>query len=271
MVPLVKKISQQKPGTPRQAIWSALRLVEEGKTLAEVEGITQIPRITLERALVHSNARQSLIRHHLQSRPRLTSLLRYPERGPWGQSSYFGNCSGYLIVDLLDYFKPRSVFDPMEGSGTTGDVCFDFNVEYVGCDIQTGFDLLSSPLPNQPFDLVFWHPPYWPGHQYSRHPNDFSGAKKIDNYLLAMHAGFTRLSEMVAPHGHLAILIGNGRKQGIFYPIHNEIVQWRLLPLEAELIKEGDHTRRGQFFRYGPTPFIPTLHEYVLIFKKRAS
>lgn len=255
----------------KETLRQALRWVEAGHTLAEAEQVCGVPSIFLERALVHANTRQDLIRHHLQSRPRLTSLLRYPARGPWGQSSYTGNCSGYLIVDLLDYFKPRSVFDPMEGSGTTGDVCFDFKVEYVGCDLQAGFDLLSSPFPDQPFELVFWHPPYWPGHHYSRHPNDFSRIKKFGEYLTAMHAGFTRLSEVVAPQGHLVILIGDGRKQGTFFPIHNEIIHWRLLPLDAVLIKEGDHNRRGQFFRYGPTPFIPTLHEYVLIFKKGAS
>jgi hypothetical protein len=49
------------------------------------------------------------------------------------------------------------------------------------------------------------------------------------------------------------------------------VIQWQLLPLEAILIKEGDHARRARHFRYGPTRFIPTLHEYVLIFKRGES
>jgi hypothetical protein len=204
---------------------------------------------------------------HLQSRGSLTSLLRYPERGPWGKASYFGNCNGYLIVDLIDYFTPQSVFDPMEGSGTTREVCFDLKVNYEGRDLHSGFDLLSSPLPDRQFDLIFWHPPYWPGHPYSNHPNDFSRAVNWLDYLERMREGLKRLMTLLSPNGHLVILIGDGRKNGVFFPIHSEIIHWELLPLEAVLIKEGDHERRAKHFCYGPTAFIPTLHEYVLIFK----
>ena len=182
-----------------------------------------------------------------------------------------GNCPGFLIVDLLDYFNPNSVFDPMEGSGTTGEVCSDFHIEYEGRDLQTGSDLLSGVLPDRQFDLVFWHPPYWPGFQYSDHPNDLSTAPTITEYLDRLQAGFRRLMSIVAPEGRLVMLIGDGRKSGVFYAIHTELIQWRVLPLEAILIKEGDHVRRARHFRYGPTRFIPTLHEYVLIFKGGAS
>lgn len=254
--------------SPKENLRQALRFVEAGHSLMEAETLFGFSRRDLEHHLIQAKTRQTLIRQHLQSRPRLTSVLRYPERGPWGISNYFGNCPGYLVVDLLDYLKPKSLFDPMEGSGTAGDVCFDFEVDYCGGDLQLGFDLLSSPLPNRDFELIFWHPPYWPGHQYSTHPNDLSSAKNIKQFLLALHAAFTRLIDCLAPMGHLALLIGDGRKQGKFYPIHNEIIQWNLLRLEVVLIKEGDHQRRAQFFRYGPTPFIPTLHEYLLIFQK---
>jgi hypothetical protein len=242
-------------------------MIESGRSVADVERLSGLPRVALERALIEAKQRQELIRQHLQERRDLTSLLRYPDRGPWGQGGYFGNCTGYLLVDLIDYFRPASVFDPMEGSGTTGEVCFDLNVDYVGYDLHSGFDLLSSPLPDRHFDLIFWHPPYWPGHRYSDHPNDFSSTKRPKEFLDRMQAGFTRLKELLNLNGHFVILIGDGRKQGVFYPIHSEIIGWKLLPLEAVLIKEGDHERRARYFRYGPTRFIPTLHEYLLIFK----
>src|SRR5262249_3483703 len=155
-------------------LWAGLRLIESGRSIAEVEGITHLHRLTLERAIITAKERQELIRHHLQARSGLTSLLRYPDRGPWGKARYFGNCSGYLVIDLIDYLRPTSVLDPMEGSGTTGEICFDLKVDYLGQDLQSGFDLLSSPLPDRTFDLIFWHPPYWPGYQYTKHPNDFS-------------------------------------------------------------------------------------------------
>lgn len=86
---------------------------------------------------------------------------------------------------------------------------------------------------------------------------------------IAGKTGFTRLREILNPEGHLVVMIGDGRKNGIFYPIHSEIISWNILPLLAVLIKEGDHERQARHFKYGPTPFIPTLHEYVLVFKGR--
>ena len=247
-------------------VWDALRLVDQGGSLRDAARATGVSKSTVERALREAKMRQQCIRRHLQDRKGLTSLLHYPDRGPWGQSRYFGNCTGYLLVDLIDYFQPQSVFDPMEGSGTTREVCFDLNVACEGRDLQSGFDLLSSPLPDRPFDLIFWHPPYWPGYHYTNHPNDFSNAKTNTDFLRRMKEGFERLASLMTPKSHLVILIGDGRKNGVFYPMHSAIMQWGLLPLHAVLIKEGDHERRARHFQYGPTPFIPTLHEYVLIF-----
>ncbi len=253
----------------RPGLWATLRELEAGRSLGEVVGSSGLAWPTIERAWREAMQRQHLIRQHLQARGGLTSLVRYPDRGPWGASGYMGNAPGYLIVDLLDHFKPRSVLDPMEGSGTTGDVCFDFKVEYVGLDLRSGFDLLTSPLPYQRFDLIFWHPPYWPGFRYTEHPNDFSKARNVTDFLERLQVGFQRLADRLTEQGRLVILIGDGRKNGVFYPIHNAIIQWALLPLQTILIKAGDHERRAQHFRYGPSPFIPTLHEYVLIFKQR--
>ncbi|MGD9853260.1 MAG: hypothetical protein AB7T38_18595 [Nitrospirales bacterium] len=260
------------PHTPpmnRAHIQQGITFLEQGYSGTQVETALGIPQAELEQALVKANQRQKVIRAHLQNRGPLSSLLRYPDRGPWGKASYFGNCPGYLIVDLLDYLHPQSVFDPMEGSGTTGEVCFDFGVEYVGKDLKSGFDLLTSDLPTQPFDLIFWHPPYWPGKPYSEHPNDFSTLKSWSAYLTAVQAGMTRLCDCLSSQGHLAILIGDGRRQGRFYPIHSHIIEWQVLPLEAVLVKTGDHERRANYYRYGPTKFIPTRHEYLLLFTRK--
>ncbi len=267
-----KRVSQilaagKRDSTDRDAVMAAVRLVEQGASLRGAEKATGVAKSTIERALVEAKARQELIRQHLQSRPSLTSLVRYADRGPWGKAQFFGNCTGYLLIDLIDYFKPTSVFDPMEGSGTTREVCFDLKVDCEGRDLRTGFDLLSSPLPDRRFDLVFWHPPYWPGHQYSDHPNDVSNADDFEDFEARLRTGFERLREVVAPTGRLVILIGDGRKNGVFYPIHSDLIRWGVLPLDAVLIKDGQHERHAQHFRYGPAKFIPTLHEYILVFK----
>lgn len=88
--------------SPKENLRQALRFVEAGHSLMEAETLFGFSRRDLEHHLIQAKNRQTLIRQHLQSRPRLTSVLRYPERGPWGISNYFGNCPGYLVVDSLD-------------------------------------------------------------------------------------------------------------------------------------------------------------------------
>ena len=55
--------------------------------------------------------------------PHLTSLYHFDRAGEYGDRAYPGNCGGNLIMDLLRYFSPTTVFDPMTGSGTCRDVC----------------------------------------------------------------------------------------------------------------------------------------------------
>lgn len=45
--------------------------------------------------------------------PRLTSLYHFECAGEYGNRSYPGNCGGNLIRDLLLYFRPRNVYDPL--------------------------------------------------------------------------------------------------------------------------------------------------------------
>lgn len=246
----------------------AISLVDSGHSLRQAEQRTGVKRSTLERAVLEAKSRQEVIRKHIQERGGLSTVLRYPDRGPWGKGNYLGNSPGFLLVDIINHFKPKSVFDPMEGSGTTREVCRDLRVEYEGRDLKDGFDLLSSALPKKKFDLVFWHPPYWPGFQYSNLPNDLSNTKGIKEYLGKMHKGFSRLRDILPSEGRLVILIGDGRKDGVFYPIHSNLIEWGLLPLQSILIKDSDHERRAIHFRYGNKPFIPMLHEYVLIFQR---
>lgn len=35
------------------------------------------------------------------------SILSYPNRGPWGDSKWRGNCSGYIYKELFERLKPQ--------------------------------------------------------------------------------------------------------------------------------------------------------------------
>src|SRR5881409_3069827 len=53
--------------------------------------------------------------------PHLTSLYHFHRAGEYGDRTWPGNCGGNLIEDLLAYFQPGLVYDPMSGSGTCAD------------------------------------------------------------------------------------------------------------------------------------------------------
>ena len=94
--------------------------------------------------------------------PHLTSLYHSAEAGDYGDRSYPGNCGGNLIKDLLRYFKPFSVLDPMTGSGTCRDVCAEMGIYCYSSDLHEGADACdASQFPRRCFDFCWVHPPYW--------------------------------------------------------------------------------------------------------------
>jgi len=50
------------------------------------------------------------------------SILSFPERGPWGDPGYRGNCSGYVYREVFEHLHPRVFIDPMAGSGPSVEV-----------------------------------------------------------------------------------------------------------------------------------------------------
>ena len=68
--------------------------------------------------------------------PHLTSLYHFHRAGEYGDRKWPGNCGGNLIKDLLTYFKPTLVFDPMSGSGTCTDVCEELGIPCLSYDIH---------------------------------------------------------------------------------------------------------------------------------------
>src|SRR5262245_42759247 len=76
--------------------------------------------------------------------PGLTSLYHFDEAGSYGDRSYPGNCGGNLIKDLLLYFRPVVVLDPMTGSGTCRDVCSELGITCLSGDIHAGFDATDA-------------------------------------------------------------------------------------------------------------------------------
>jgi hypothetical protein len=207
----------------------------------------------------------------------LCSVVSYPDRGPWGNALYRGNCSGHLAKDLILRFKVESVFDPAEGSGTVREVVEGINehkgkrIQYEGRDLGQGWDILTSQLPADRFDMAWYHPPYWDIIQYSGDRRDLCNCSTLEDYETRLNQSAERLFQAIKPGGILAILIGDKRKNGTYYPLMRSLLMNPgLAELRAIIIKVQHHCQSDRK-EYAGNPFlIPIKHEYCLIFQKPA-
>ena len=108
--------------------------------------------------------------------PHLTSLYHFHRAGEYGDRSYPGNCGGNLIKDLLLYFKPGLVLDPMSGSGTCLDVCQELSIPCMAWDIHRGLDACDAKGfgAADMFDFIWAHPPYFRQKLYADDARDLS-------------------------------------------------------------------------------------------------
>jgi hypothetical protein len=215
----------------------------------------------------------------------LQSIVNYDSRGKWGSSKYPGNTTGYLLKDLFTHFAPRSVLDPMEGSGTTREVCEEMGLGYLGYDLHgsyiQGVDILSPKSQRQiagdvdhsfpeGMDFIFWHPPYWSMITYNRGDNrDFSSGP-YPLYLTRMQAAMKFLRSLIIedlPMARLAIQLGDLRKRGQYYWIPRDVADpsrlretgWNL----TDLVIRQQQGVTSNDTQYGH--LIRIMHETVLI------
>ncbi len=204
---------------------------------------------------------------YLRQRTPLTSVVSYPQRGPWGNNRYPGNCSGYLLIDLCATYRPTSVLDPMEGGGTSREVCADMGITYTGFDLHSGTDSLRDPL-GTGYDLIFWHPPYHDMKVYSNDPRDLSRAGSLVAFMALLRASYWRFFELLVPGGRLALLMGDLRRNGRYEPLTLDVARLDRQHIESIIIKT-QHNVSPNRTQYGGT-FVPILHETVTIFRRPA-
>jgi hypothetical protein len=202
----------------------------------------------------------------------LTSLYHSAEAGDYGDRGYPGNCGGNLIKDLLRYFKPASVFDPMAGSGTCGDVCSELSIYCWSSDIHDNADACdASQFPRGCFQFCWIHPPYWRQKLYADDPRDLSRAPTLEAFLDRYRLLIENCKGALVPGGKLAILMGdyNDREAG-FVPL---TYYTKRLAFECGLRQHGTDIIR---FSHGASSskkvyrssFIPGLHDVCMIFER---
>lgn len=205
--------------------------------------------------------------------PWLTSIHSTVRRGPWGNAAYPGNCDGYLIKDLLQFFRPRRVLDPMTGSGTCRDVCRDLEVPCESFDLASGRDATdaASYRSIEPPDFCWLHPPYWRQKLYTADPRDLSRAPTLPVFLDRYRQLIANCAGALAPGGRLAVLMGDySDREAGFVPL---VYHTKRLAFECGLsqcctdiirFSHGASSSRKVY----RSSFIPGLHDVCMVFQK---
>jgi len=205
--------------------------------------------------------------------PELTSIHSEPERGPYGDSRYRGNCGGHLIKDLLRYHQPQRVLDPMTGSGTCRDVCNELGIECVSFDLNAGQDA-SDPASYEDlgtFDFVWLHPPYWRMIRYGADERCLSQAESLEAFMSRLSRVMMNCQSVLTPSGVIGVLIGGYSERGTYMPLSALTtyagIQAGLWPSCTEIIRfqHGNTSSRKSY----TSSFIPGLHDTCIMFRKQ--
>ena len=207
--------------------------------------------------------------------PHLTSLYHFHRAGEYGDRSYPGNCGGNLIKDLLLYFRPSLICDPMAGSGTCRDVCDELGLPCFSWDIHQGFDACdATDFPSSPaFDFIWSHPPYWRQKLYADDPRDLSRSATLDDFLRRYGQFIRNCARSLSQGGKLAILMGDyADREAGFVPL---TYHTKRLAFAVGLRQYGTDIIR---FSHGASSsrkvyrssFIPGLHDVCMIFEKQS-
>lgn len=210
--------------------------------------------------------------------PHLTSLYHSAEPGAYGDRSYPGNCGGNIIRDLLRFFQPASVFDPMTGSGTCADVCRELSIPCVSKDIRYGFDAtdpkcFAELVHGEPFEFIWAHPPYWRQKLYTHNSGDLSRTGSLEDFLKGYGSFIQNCASVLAPGGKFAILMGDysDREEGfvsLTYATKQLAFAAGLSQHCTDIIRfsHGASSSRKVY----RSSFIPGLHDVCMVFSKPA-
>ena len=204
----------------------------------------------------------------------MQSIVSYKNRGSFGDSKYRGNCTGYIIKDLIQHFyptsKPKKFVEIFSGGGTGKDVANELNItNSLHLDLNNGWDALVDEIPTGS-DFIFSHPPYWDIISYESQrnaysKNDLSNEMPYEEFIHKLNIINEKIYHSLLYGGRHAILVGDIRKQGKYYSIIKDM-DW-FGDLESHIIKIQYNCVSDNKI-YSNNNFIPIRHEHLLILKK---
>lgn len=204
----------------------------------------------------------------------MQSVISYKDRGNYGNSKYRGNCSGYVIKDLIKHFypnyKPKKFIEIFSGGGTGKDVAIELGIKNsLHLDLNNGWDALIDEIPSGS-DFVFSHPPYWNIISYEKQrgkfeKNDLSNNMNYEEFIQKLDLVNEKIYHSLVNGGRHATLIGDIRKKGKYYSILKDMTWFG--ELESHIIKI-QHNCLSDNKVYDNDSFIAIKHEHILVFKK---
>lgn len=205
----------------------------------------------------------------------MESIISYKDRGYYGNSSYRGNCSGYVIKDLIRQFysnksRPKKFIEVFSGGGTGKDVAKELEIKNsLHLDLNNGWDALINDIPSGA-DFIFSHPPYWDIVKYEKQrkkyeKTDLSNGMPYEEFINKLNIVNEKIYNSLIVGGRHATLIGDIRKQGKYYSILKDM-KW-FGEIETHIIKI-QHNCLSDNKIYNNNSFIPIKHEHILVFKK---
>lgn len=204
----------------------------------------------------------------------MDSIISYKERGNYGDSYYRGNCSGYVIKDLILQFfpnaKPKKFIEVFSGGGTGKDVAKELGIRNsMHLDLNNGWNALADEIPSGA-DFIFSHPPYWNIIKYENQRNEYSESDlsndmPYEEFIQKLDIVNEKIYYSLINGGRHATLIGDVRKNGKYYSIIKDM-KW-FGELESHIIKV-QHNCLSDRKIYTNNSFIPIKHEHILVFRK---
>jgi len=206
------------------------------------------------------------------------SILSFPDRGPWGNPKWRGNCSGYVYKDLFERLQPAFFIDPMMGSGTSIEVANEMGIEALGLDLHSGFNILRDSIlerAGKPANLVVSHPPYGSMVLYSgevwgnAHQDDLSRCKDDEDFHQKMQQALLNQREATVDGGVYGTIIGDYRKNGRYTSYQAEMIA--RMPSEELLavIIKAQHNMLSNGRKYAKMAMPKIEHEYLLLWRKQ--
>jgi len=210
-------------------------------------------------------------------------LWLFPRRGEGGDPGFHGA----FIPQIPQYLAARytnpgdTVWDPMAGSGTTGDALQDFDLTvYMSDLVPIRPDIRQGDArnyrPAQLMDLIILHPPYHDIIKFSDNPRCLSNYDAIGDFLFGFGTVVRNLNTALMKNGYLALIMGNIYVQGCLVPLPYycwEEIHRLNYKLKVDYVKDiqgnsQDNTANLWRYRHQRNGTAVFKHEHIMVFKK---